>query len=338
MDNLDGPTYTESKTNIFMIKYKNGSKDVFNSDSTPPAPAAVDPEEEKKSHAMEKLTAFFTNALAGNQDPILQYVSLKKTNGVMRNINGQFVYEIDFELTIQFLRDGYKIGNGMVGYWRNFAVSPNQPVLNPPDSFVYNSMLYPAGTVVVLGGVAEMESSDNGYEYKSYSIKTIRLAGKQAPGTLNSGGGSAPFTGFYNANYSAGDYQVFNSCLYYKSNMASVSNFSLEGITNESGPAALKVPGSAVLNTIITLNGFKRVDDKYSYTFSVCVTEENGVEFVKNEGIQAFNTNDPCMFSYTYNTPTMNNGAEKSFYMNFVVKDNNSDAIMQGYYKFIVLP
>lgn len=28
-DNLDGPIYEESKMNIFMIKYKNGSKDIF---------------------------------------------------------------------------------------------------------------------------------------------------------------------------------------------------------------------------------------------------------------------------------------------------------------------
>src|SRR5688500_19800398 len=29
-DNNDGPSYSEYKSNIFMIKYQNGSKDVFN--------------------------------------------------------------------------------------------------------------------------------------------------------------------------------------------------------------------------------------------------------------------------------------------------------------------
>jgi hypothetical protein len=31
-DNQDGPSYSESKTNIVMIKYQNGTKDVFNSE------------------------------------------------------------------------------------------------------------------------------------------------------------------------------------------------------------------------------------------------------------------------------------------------------------------
>lgn len=32
-DNQDGPSYSESKTNIFMIKYQNGTKDVFNGEN-----------------------------------------------------------------------------------------------------------------------------------------------------------------------------------------------------------------------------------------------------------------------------------------------------------------
>ncbi len=34
MDNLDGPLYTMKKSGIFMIKYANGTKDVFNTEST----------------------------------------------------------------------------------------------------------------------------------------------------------------------------------------------------------------------------------------------------------------------------------------------------------------
>lgn len=33
--NLDGPTYTISKSEIFMVKYENGTKDVFQSNSAP---------------------------------------------------------------------------------------------------------------------------------------------------------------------------------------------------------------------------------------------------------------------------------------------------------------
>jgi hypothetical protein len=33
LNNLDGPIYTEEKINVFMIKYENGAKDVFNHDT-----------------------------------------------------------------------------------------------------------------------------------------------------------------------------------------------------------------------------------------------------------------------------------------------------------------
>ncbi len=43
-DNPDGPSYTLLKSEVFMIKYQNGSKDVFNSTPAPtPAPATSAP-------------------------------------------------------------------------------------------------------------------------------------------------------------------------------------------------------------------------------------------------------------------------------------------------------
>lgn len=44
-DNPDGPSYTLLKSEIFMIKYQNGSKDVFNTPAAtpPPAPSAPAP-------------------------------------------------------------------------------------------------------------------------------------------------------------------------------------------------------------------------------------------------------------------------------------------------------
>lgn len=32
-ENVDGPTYSSTKSEVFMIKYKNGSKDIFNNTS-----------------------------------------------------------------------------------------------------------------------------------------------------------------------------------------------------------------------------------------------------------------------------------------------------------------
>ena len=40
-DNPDGPTYTIAKSDVFMIKYENGSKEVFSNDQAAPAAAAT---------------------------------------------------------------------------------------------------------------------------------------------------------------------------------------------------------------------------------------------------------------------------------------------------------
>lgn len=343
-DNLDGPSYTESKSNIFMIRYKNGSKDVFKEQSQSSANVVASSDEEKKSHAVEKLQAVFSELFKGIQNPIMKFVSFKKTNGVLRTVNGQFIYEIDFELTIQFLRNGYKIGNGMVGYWRDFKVWPTSPELNQGDAFVYSSLLFPAGTVVVLEGVANMASSDNGYEFNGYEIQKAGLAGVQQVSTTNSANnsisnGNRQFMGYYNSNYSGGEYQLVNNTVNYKSNSATITSLSFGGITGDSTPGDIKINGNAILSTFLYIIGFRRTDDKYSFTYSLCITLDNGVEFEKKEGIQSFNENDPCIFQFDYNTPSLKNGASaKFFYMNFVVKDDNSDAIVQGYYKFKLLP
>jgi hypothetical protein len=47
-DNLDGPTYTDLKANIFMIKYESGIKDVFAQESATPANVVADNKSEDK--------------------------------------------------------------------------------------------------------------------------------------------------------------------------------------------------------------------------------------------------------------------------------------------------
>ena len=47
--NQGGPTYTVSKDDVFMIKYINGDKDVFNNDSRPTVQTASSTKDENSS-------------------------------------------------------------------------------------------------------------------------------------------------------------------------------------------------------------------------------------------------------------------------------------------------
>jgi hypothetical protein len=336
-DNLDGPIYTESKTNIFMIKYKNGTKDVFK--QVAPEIVVSTSDEINKKQALDKLIAVFTDKFKG--DAFIKFLSLTKTNGTIRNIDGQNVYEINFELTIQFIRDGYKIGNGMEGYWSNFKVFATKPNLNEAEAMMYTPVLFPMGTTTVIQGVARMSSSDNGYEFKNYDVSKVAIisppSGNSSPDNSKPAN-AQPFPGFYNSVYPDGNIQTLNNTLYYKGNTATITNFSLGGITNESLPGNVITNSNVVLSTFLYLNGFTRANDQYSYTYSLCVTLDNGEEFEKKEGVQNYITSEPCIVQFDYNTPTINSNQSKYFKMNFVVKDNNSGAVVQGFYRFSVAP
>lgn len=171
-DNENGPTYSENKGNVFMIKYKNGTKDVFNL-QTPvtSTPIIINPQEEKKENAIKKLESYFVNYFRTANPNVFSLQSFKKTNGVLRDYFGQSVYEVDFELTVQFLVDAWKVGDNMRGYWGNkFSV-----YLSKPTSGLYMDEVkyFPRGTVLTLGCKSSLANSDNGYELKDYDIKTI---------------------------------------------------------------------------------------------------------------------------------------------------------------------
>ena len=89
-DNQNGPLYSEPKGNIFMIKYQNGSKDVFaNQGASNPNAAPVSSEEAMKNEAVKKLEASIVSDLKRRQkDQIIKVVTVQKTNGVMKNLGG----------------------------------------------------------------------------------------------------------------------------------------------------------------------------------------------------------------------------------------------------------
>jgi antitoxin component YwqK of YwqJK toxin-antitoxin module len=148
------------------------------------------------------------------------------------------------------------------------------------------------------------------------------------------------FIGYYNQKLPDGDYKYVNRGTYYKSNSAEVTRVFMQGGIQSSDQSELKVQGNKVLATHIFINGFKPVNEKYNYTYSTSITFEDGTVFEKIENIKDYSYIHPeCDLSIGYNTPSLKNGAQrKILYLNFFVKDNNSDAIVQGFYRFTLIP
>jgi len=147
------------------------------------------------------------------------------------------------------------------------------------------------------------------------------------------------YVGYYNNLYSVGDYKIVDNCIFYKSNIAEIKS-----VIFKIGDYILKgddlnIRGNSYLSTNIIINGFTPTQGKYYYTYSACATFENGEVFEKNENIEDFSFSNPCDLGFYYNTPSMKNGAApKIMYINFCFKDRFSNAIIQGFYKFRLLP
>jgi|GEM_PF-5705193 len=145
--------------------------------------------------------------------------------------------------------------------------------------------------------------------------------------------------GHYNDIFSSGNYKAFNNTLYYKSNSAVVKEVLFAGANNNSQWGDVKINGGALMQTFITIDGFKRVGGRYSYTYSACITFENGEVYQKNENIDTYNLNEPFLFEFEYTAPKLKGGvASLPLYSNFSIKDKFSDAKIQGFYKFTLLP
>jgi hypothetical protein len=97
-DNQDGPSYSESKTNIIMIKYQNGTKDVFNGENTGGGGTSTTQSPELKQILMSPINGnTATDFLAGTATLYINKKAgtTKSSNFIVifTNSPGQFEYQ-----------------------------------------------------------------------------------------------------------------------------------------------------------------------------------------------------------------------------------------------------
>lgn len=168
-DNVDGPTYSSTKAEVFMIKYLNGTKDVFKVQESVNITVApvVNNEEIKKNEAVKKLESYVNNKLSTS---IIKSENFRKTNGTMQNF-GQISYIIEFNVDIRFIANGWKIKEGLLNYWEDFKIYGSEPDVS--GLYYTTTRLFPNGTLVTLACVAEMSSTDNGFEVKRFEVRSF---------------------------------------------------------------------------------------------------------------------------------------------------------------------
>lgn len=157
-----------------MIKYQNGSKDLFNSNVAESKPE----ENNEKSGASDIAKNYLSNIIHANSRGILSLTNFKKVNGIQKDVFGQKIYEVEYEVYVEFLSNGFAGGNNLIGYFNDFSV-----VASPPssmygtgtDNFGNNYKPYPKGQNVRFTGTVTLENTDNGYRHMKYGVSTYTL-------------------------------------------------------------------------------------------------------------------------------------------------------------------
>lgn len=165
-DNPDGPSYTSPKSDIFMIKYPNGTKDVFK-DATSPAAESnttnTSNDGERVAVAAEQYMAAVIEKQSGGSCLL---TSFRKENGVQQNVNGQRVYAITYALIIEVQRTIWKHSEGLFQkdwFWEHFAIASGEADQYAQAFQGIQSKNYSKGDRIEITGSISFAMTDNGW-------------------------------------------------------------------------------------------------------------------------------------------------------------------------------
>lgn len=125
-----------------------------------------------KEQALKKLEVFVKTKFEPKQNQIVNVKEIKKNDGVMKIEQGVQVYVVLCQVTLQFIKDGWLMGNMFEGYWSNgiYDKDPNPNVFN--SGLPYTSKKYPRGTVVTLNCLTSLPRSDNGFSVRDFTVQS----------------------------------------------------------------------------------------------------------------------------------------------------------------------
>lgn len=98
-NNQNGPTYSSGKVEIFMIKYQNGTKDIFNDFQVKPNPPKKG--DSDKASVIEIAKTYMSEQIFSESEGACKLVEFNKQTGVEREMLGQKIYTLEYRLIIK---------------------------------------------------------------------------------------------------------------------------------------------------------------------------------------------------------------------------------------------
>lgn len=302
--NQEGPTYSSTKAEIFMIKYANGTKDVFNNLS--PAGSNSAPAS-NPSNGNKFIGTWYHKRYDGNNNKTTMTISKPGDDFLV-------VYS--------------KLSRG--GGFDSFY--------NTDGSFKEMGRL--EGNSIVINSYIKLSLMDD----KTILMNSEEFRkSNTSDQSSNSSSSKSSFIGYYNDKCPVGDYKYVNG-IYYKSNLAEIKSaiFDVSGFILNSTASDIRFKGTQRKDQFLTVKmsveGFKIQDSKSNYDLS-CQIIYNGKEYDKKENMDWL-VWSPLTVKLAYNTPSLTPGAYNShtFYVSFFIRDKYSPASIQGFYIYTIEP
>lgn len=331
-ENQEGPTYTSAKSDIFMIKYKNGTKDVFNTTS----PSNSNPSLTNTSNNGSKfIGTWLHKKYDGNnnrskitisksgEDYLVNYVQMEREPG-----DHFYLGDGTFKETGRI--EGSSI---IINSFTKLSLLNDNTILMQSEEFV-KSVQQATHT----NSNQQVQLQNNNVKIDSFYIKDLNDPLENRPPSE-----SPKYRCYYNSLDSILDYNIWDNCLFFKSNKAFKAKHFLaqfSGFTHTQNRDDLRARIGKNTSILIIMPGLETKDKMLSYSISTSCTSTTGDKIFTKEKVKQIQekrlTNDLQSIYLTYNFDPKDFPEDKNqidVYVNFEIRDNLSDFIVSGFYK-----
>ncbi len=173
-----------------MIKYQNGTKEVFDNIPTQVTPRPGD----NSNELIEIARSFMNQQITTESNGACKLMEFNKQNGILQEFFGQKIYSLEYRLIIEAQKDFWKESADKYlnanWYWKNFKTFEKKGDIYA-ETFTNNYSQFKSGTSVEIFGKIDFEYTDNGWRimgksmfspgYENTRSKVLLEAGKESP-------------------------------------------------------------------------------------------------------------------------------------------------------------
>jgi hypothetical protein len=300
--NQEGPTYSSAKAEIFMIKYANGTKDVFNNLTVTGSNTS------SPSNSGNKfIGTWYHKRYDGNNNKTTMTISKPGDDFlvVYSKLSRGGGYDSFYNTDGSFKEMGRLEGNSIViNSFIKLSLMDDKTILMNSEEFRKSNSADQSGNNSIT------KSSFTGY----YNTRCPDGEYKYVNGI------------YYKSNLAEIKSAIFD----------------VNGAILNTSASDIRFKGTQRKDQFLTVEmaveGFKIQDLKSNYDLS-CQIIYNGKEYDRKENMDWL-VGSPLTVKLAYNTPSLTPGAFNShtFYVSFLIKDKYSSAVVQGFYIYTIEP